>query len=391
MTMRTCYTLACALLLLPATALSQEAADTTFRNWIATLDAAPDWSAHFSDLSYDAGRDTLTVDELIVSGEQYRTEIRLGSLALTGFALQPNGTVDVGSYTAGEINLTAGILRIEWTDVRVEDVSIPALNPVSFDPDKPLMSITKLFGEYLKASFVSAAAARMEIIDTFEGVETRQIFESVLNTGMADGRIDLMRVDSMVMTTPVEDQTVTITSGAIEARNTDLKAFVHVLDPDAYQDGRGDMVWRDLVGHASYRDITIDTPDAQVSIDLIEARDIRVRQPPQSFTRFLDASVVDPDMPESQMDDLALQMFPDLVGAWSVGGFRVSGIRVEAPDIDRFAVGDFTLRDLSIAGLRELSLAGVDVISEQSAFRLDSFSMGDMVFGSIDGLRRLIS
>ncbi|MCP4381931.1 MAG: hypothetical protein GY798_11060, partial [Hyphomicrobiales bacterium] len=47
--------------------------------------------------------------------------------------------------------------------------------------------------------------------------------------------------------------------------------------------------------------------------------------------------------------------------------------------------------DLSIAGLRELSLAGVDVISEQSAFRLDSFSMGDMVFGSIDGLRRLIS
>ncbi|MCP4309325.1 MAG: hypothetical protein GY788_31515, partial [bacterium] len=172
----------------------------------------------------------------------------------------------------------------------------------------------------------------------------------------------------------------------------DLGAFVHVYDPDSYTDGRGDMIWRSALAYVAYSDIVVDAPGARVFIDLIEAKDLSVRQPPENFTEFLDTVTLNPDMPDWRMERLVTQAVPNLLGAWSIGTFNIAGVRVDAPGIDRLAIGDFTISDLSIEGLREFSLEGFEMaLRGQFATRVGRFSIGNMIFGGIEGLKRLIA
>ncbi|WP_421723897.1 hypothetical protein [Bauldia sp.] len=393
MTVRISLAVASLVLLSPATAQSQESTTAAaLRAMVSDLDATPEWSARFTSLSFNSTTDTATVDGLVIRSEEPGTELNFDTITVTGFAEATDGTITVDRLATDGGTVIAGFSRIGLTDLEVEGLSVPVLDPVVFSAEQPIISLMKVYSEALKIDIARASAAEIDVIQTLEGVESRVAYEQVSLEDFADGKIARMDAAAARMEAPVEDQLMTIRIGVTEGRDLDLGAFVHVYDPDAYQNGRGDMVWRNASGYVAYRDIVVDAPGARVFIDLIEAEDLNVRQPPQEFTTFLDAVTLDPNMPEWRIERMAKQAIPDMLGAWSIGVFRTSGIEVDMPGVDRVALDDFIIRDLSIDGMREFSFAGLE-FSMRGAFatRVDSFAIGNMVFGGIDGLKRLIA
>jgi hypothetical protein len=392
--MKTCSRLAAAglALLLPQAALADQSVETTLRQMVANLDATPEWAASFSNLSYDPVTDTATLSGFTARTERPGTEISVETIAVTGFEAQPDGTMKARSITADGGTVKSGFISAAIGDVGVDNLTVPVMEGFVFDPAKPFTSLARMYGEALKASFTRARTGSIVVTELIKGVENHVTYEHIRLDGFANGKLDQFRAGPVRMESPSKNGLIKTTIGSFESHDTDFAAFARVYDPDAYQGGVGDMVWHDGMRLAAYNDIVVDVPGAKITINSVAVEDLKVRQPPTSFADFLDAVMVNTDMPKGQMDRLTTAHVADMLGAWSVGRIGVSGFGLKAVGIDHFSLGGVTVSDFSIDGLGEFAIEDLGAaIRGQGAMRIGRFAFGKIAFGGIDGLNRLIA
>ncbi len=389
---RCCLAVASVILLFPQVAAAQTPVETALRDMVAALDATPEWAASFRDLSYDPATDTATLSGFVARTERPGTEISVDTVAVTGYVASPDGSFTAKAVRADGGTLTAGFITLAIGDLGLEELSVPVMEGLVFESDKPFTSIAKAYGEAIKARFAHARIGSLEVIETINGAKNRISYNQMRFDGFADGKLAFMSAGQIQFETPSPQGLVAMTIGSFESHDTDLGAFVRVYDPDAYQGGVGDMVWHNGVASAAYHNILMDVPGARIAIDGITAEDLRVRQPPTSFTEFLDAIMVNPDMPKSRMERLSRDNAPGLLGAFALGRLAVTGLSVKANGIDHLTLGAIKISDFSIDGLGEFAIEGLEgAVRGQGAMRIGRFAFGGMKFGGIDGFNRLLA
>jgi hypothetical protein len=381
--------------IVPQTASAEEAVERAIRGWISALDATPEWAASIGALTYDPASDTALVTDLVIRPEQAdavanRLGFSLGTLAVTGYAEGPD-RYTIRSITADDGFVEAGFTTIRLADIAFSDFSAPFGLSFSHDERKPFSSMMKSYAEIVGIGLESARIGTVTLDQTHEGVTTRIVYRDFAIDDMADGRIARFDTGAVSMDAPTPDGLVRMTMSGIESRDTDLGAFIHVYDPDAYVGGVGDMVWRNALAYAAYNDVVVQVPGVRVNIGNVVVEDFKLRQPPESFVGFFDDMIARPDMPDALAERLAMRAIPAMFSSFSVGRFAILDTSVEAMGIDHLVVRDFHMNDFSIDGLGEFGVEGIaSVVQGQGAIELDRFAFGGITFGGYDALRQII-
>ena len=381
-------------IVVPQTASAEEAVEAAIREWIATLDAAPEWTTSIGGLSYDPASDTALVTDLVVrgvpTGDARPNSFALGTLAVTGYVEGPDG-YRVRSITADNGVVEAGFMTVRLSDIALSDFSSPFGLSFGYDENRPFSSIMESYAQFLDVGLAEGRIGTLTLDQVHDGMESTIVYRDFEIEDMADGRIARFDTGAVMMESPTPDGLIKTTIGSIESRDTDLAAFVHVYDPNVYANGVGDMVWRNALAYAAYNDITVQVPGARVHVGSVVAEDFKLRQPPESFVGFFDDMIARPNMPDALAERLAMRAIPAMFASFSVGRFAILDISIEAMGIDHLAVRDVHFNDLSIDGLREFGIEGIAaVVQGQGAIELGRFAFGDIAFGGHDALRELI-
>ncbi|MCB1501622.1 MAG: hypothetical protein KDK07_17850 [Bauldia sp.] len=380
--------------LVPQTASADEAVEAAIRDWIAAVDASPEWAASYGGLVYDAATDTALVTDVVITADPASPEagaaFRMATLSVAGYVEQPDG-FKVRSISADGGEAEVGFARIKLTDVHVEDLSLPFFGPFTVDEKRPFSSIMQAYHAALDIGLGSARIGSVVLDQTHEGVSSTIVYEDFRIEGWKDGKIARFDTGAVRMEAPSPDGLVRIGMNSIESRDTDLGAFVHVYDPAAYVDGVGDMIWRDALAYAAYHTVVLDVPGARINVGDIVLENFRLRQPPLSFVDYFDELISHPNMPDAMAERLAVKAVPAMFSAFSVGRFAILDTSIEAMGIDQLAIGDIHLNDFSIDGLGEFGIEGIaGVVQGQGALEVQRFAFGGITFGGYDALTRII-
>lgn len=384
-------------IIVPQTASAEEAVEAAIRGWIAALDATPEWAASFGGLAYDPASDTALVTDLVIRAEatdgvasRIGGAFSLGTLAVTGYVEGPD-SYSVRSITADNGLVEAGFMTIRLSDIAFDDFSAPYGLSFAYDESRPFSSMMKSYAEVLGIDLARARIGTVTLDQTHEGVTSRVVYRDFDIEGMADGKIARFDTGAVSMDSPTPDGLVKMTMSSIESRDTDLAAFVHVYDPDAYVNGVGDMVWRNALAYAAYNDIVMQVPGASINIGNVVVEDFKLRQPPESFVGFFDDMIARPNMPDALAERMAMRALPSMFASFSVGRFAILDTSVEAMGIDHLVVRDFHMNDFSIDGLGEFGIEGIEaVVQGQGAVELSRFAFGGITFGGYEALREII-
>lgn len=378
--------------LLPQVASAEEPVETALREWIAAIDATPGWSAGYRGLSYDAASDTASLSGLAVETEEKGISIAVETITVAGFAEMPGGGFTARSVTADGGAVAVGFAKIAIADLELDELAAPVMQPFAYDPEKPFTSMMRGYGELLKASLGSGRVGSLQVIEQIEGVTSRISYDHLKIDGFADGKIASIRSGPLKMESPSPQGLVKMTIGGVESHDMDLAAFVRVYNPDAYEGGVGDMVWHSVLGLAAYQGIEVEVPGAKMAFGEISIEDFKLRQPRRSFAQFLDAVMAHPDMGEDRMNELAKAHVLDMLAAFGIGRFGIDRFEIAANGIDHFRLDAFNISDVSIDGLGEFVMDGLDMaIPDQGSARLGRFAFGGVVFPSIAAIERAIA
>lgn len=383
-------------IVVPSTASAEEAVEAAIRGWVSALDATPEWAASIGGLVYDPASDTALVTDLVIRAEATGDAagqlgaFSLGTLAVTGYTEGPAGYT-VRSITADNGLVEAGFMTIRLSDIAFDDFSSPYGLSFAYDESRPFSSMMKSYAAVLGVDLARARIGTVTLDQTHEGVTSRVVYRDFDIEGMADGKIARFDTGAVSMDSPTPDGLVKMTMSGIESRDTDLAAFVHVYDPDAYVNGVGDMVWRDALAYAAYHDVVMQVPGARINIGSVVVEDFKLRQPPESFVGFFDDMIARPNMPDALAERMAMRALPSMFASFSLGRFAVLDTSVEAMGIDHFVLRDFHMNDFSIDGLGEFGVEGIAaVVQGQGAIELSRFAFGGITFGGYDALREII-
>ena len=380
-----------ACLILPPAASAQTSAESAVRAWLYGIDAAPGWDAGFRGVSFDASTDTTTISGLSIQTESASLIVTAETVTVTGFAERAGGGFGARAITADSGVVKVGFASLGISDLEVTGLVAPAMAPVASEPDKPFTTMMRSYAQFLGGSIESARIGSIEVIEQFEGVTSRVSYGHLRMDGFANGKVTSVRAGPMTMESPSPQGLVKMTIGAVESRDIDLKAFVDVYNPDAYAGGVGDMIWRPVMGIASYSGIEMEVPGAKLAFGEVAIENFRMRQPPKSFAPLIDAMMSSPKISEEQGTALAKAHALDIFSAFGVGHVGIDRFEIAAQGLDHFRLDSITLDDFSSDGIGAFALNGLDLaVPEQGAFKLGSFGFGGIVFPSMSAVQAAI-
>ena len=368
-------------------AFAAEPVETALRTWIAALDASPNWVAGFDTLTYDDASRTATLKNLTIRSETLTTkmEISFGSIAVTGYGETADGGFTVTGLKADDSRIVIGAASdITLKSITADTVAVPSFASYSFDPSRMFTSMVKA---YAIAAQTTIGALKIDSLDaetTFEGQTSRSSYGAMELTNMSKGVIDRVSMGPFKQESPAPDGLVTLRADKLEALKMDLNALVDVFDADRYVGGVGDRTWRTAIALESYTNLSADIPGGSLRVGSVELENLKLRQPPKSFTPLFDRLLANPAMDEKEAAPLVAEYLPDVFYAFGFGAFRFSDVDITAPEVERFHLGDFHLTDLSSDGLGEFGIADLDVAADKSSIGAERIAFGGMVFPGID-------
>ncbi|MBB5751103.1 hypothetical protein [Prosthecomicrobium pneumaticum] len=373
-------------------AAAAEPVETAIDSWIATIDASPNWTASRSALTVDPAQRTATVTGLRIATEIAKAPVVISFAKVTvfGYEEQPDGAFSAQQITAdgGRID-TGGVFDVDLDDVTIDRLAVPSFADYRFDPQRVATSVVKAFAIASRTRADLIRIARVDVENSIEGERSRSSYGTYELRGLADGKINTVTVGPIVSDMPSPEGIIKMRADRIEGSGYDLDAIVHLLDPDRYAGGVGDMQWRIVVGHEAIRNLVYEFPGGSARIGLIAGEAERVRQPPRSFTGLFDALINRQDASPEEIGKEFLPILPDLAKTYSVGMIRMGDLDVVAPEIDRFHLGAIRFSELSAEGLGEFALEDFDLsVPGEVDLGLDRFAFGDVRFPEIEAVIR---
>lgn len=372
-------------------AIAAEPVEDALRGWVATIDASPSWAARFEAIDVSAGAAVMRGLKITAEDSPLPFEADFGALSVAGYAVGPGAGFSADAITIDAIRMLIGPSVMNVSAIRLDRLAIPDFTAVYFDPDRPFTSMMKFYQVALQARLAEGTIGEVAMVQTVGPDTSRVTYQNFKFTGLENGRIASATAGPFAMTAPSPEGLVRMSVDRVESFDTDLSAFVHVFDPDAYAGGVGDMTWRQAMRMAAYRNMVLEVPGARVVMKDLEMEGFRFRQPARPFTPFLDLAMANPNMTRSEMDALGQDSVLDMVSAFGIGRLSLRGVEVVTADIDRFHLGDFSLIDFSIDGLGEASVSDLDVVvGGEGSVRLQRFAIGEIEFPPIEVIRQAI-
>ena len=372
--------------------LADTPVEAALRSLASAIDQVPGWTAAFRRLTYDAASDTAVMSGLSIAAPAMALTIDFGSISVTGYADADGGFV-AKSIKTDDIAFDLGPVKAAVSDAAFNDVGVPPLPGRLFDPEKPLSSMVGIYSRIIQGSVGQSRIGSVSVIEEIKGVNTRISYENLEFSGMQDGKTATLTVGPARMQSSAPDGPFDMTMARIEATDMDLAAMVHVYDAAEYgSDGAGDMIWRTVLGHAAYKGIEIHFPQATAALGDISIDGFKARQPKHSFTPLLDKVMSHPELADQAMSESAAREgIVDLLSAFSIGRFGMSGLKVEASGYSPFELGDFHFSDLSIEGLGEMVIEGLaGSIPGTGSVKVGRFAFGGLKFADVEKLRTAI-
>ena len=372
-----------ALLLVPATLDRGFAApdlDLAVAAWVESINASPAWAADIRNVSIDERSGTITIESLLVAAKVGGVVVEIEGATLSAFAEARDGGFTAASLQIARVKLTTIGADIVIKDINFDDIGVPALRSVAYDSSKPFTSLISLVSAIAKTQTAGGRVATIEIFERFEGETSRITYENLAIGQVANGRIDGVRVGPLRMESPVSDPLAVLTIANVEARAIDLDAYVHVYDPLRYIAGTGDDASRRAIDSIVYSDIAIALPSLGLTLDSIAVEDFRVRQPRESFSALIDATMAQRKIPPAEMDALTSRYMAGLLSAHGVGRLAIKQVELTASGIDQLTLETFSLSKASSERFGEIEIEGfVGAIAGQGAIAIQRLALGDVV------------
>ncbi len=374
-------------------AVAAEPVETALRTWIAALDASPNWVAGFDTITYDDASRTATLKNLTIRSETLSTkmEISFGSIAVTGYGDTADGGFTITGLKADDSRIVIGAASdIKLKSIAADSVTVPSFASYSFDPSRMFTSMVKAYAVVTQSAIASLKIDGIDINQTFQDQVSHASYGSFELANMGKGLIDRVTMGPFKQESPSPDGLLTLRADKLEARKLDLNAVVDVFDADRYVGGVGDRTWRTAVGLESYTNLQADIPGGSFRVGSVELENLKLRQPPKSFTALFDRLLANPNMDEKEAAPLIADYVPNVFYAFGFGAFRFSDVDITAPEVERFHLGDFHMTDFSSDGLGEFGIADLDVAADKSSIGAERIAFGGMTFPGIDQITAAI-
>jgi hypothetical protein len=327
------------------------------RAMAAAIDASPDWSATFQTVTSDAsGAGVLT--GLRIESAVAGMTIDIDRLTVTRGSAGADGRYAASKVAAGNVVLAAGPLGITLANVTLDDFSVPPGVGFAYDPEKPFSSIVQAYGMAAKSRVGQGRVGSLALTESLAGSTSRVIYNDVLLTRLDNGKIATLSAGPLTAETPVADKAnpkplVTMAVARADVRDLDLAALLRVYDAVPAGGSRG---WQPAVANATYRDATISVPGITIKLGTVAMDDFKVRPPERPLAPDLDRAVSKPFEEGVSSDPAGIL---NLLSAYSIGRFSASPVDVNAVGIDKIHLDGLTMANLSLDGLGEFALAGL--------------------------------
>jgi len=378
-----------ALLFLPATFDRGFAAtDLAVAAWVKSINASPDWAAEIRDVSVDERSGTVTIGSLLVAAKVGGVVVEIEGATLPRFAEARDGGFTSDSLQIASIKLTTIGVDVVMNDINFDDIGVPALRAIAYDSSKPFTSLISVFSALAKTRTAGGRVADIEIFERFEGQFSRISYKDFTIGRVANGKIDGVRVGPLRMESPVSDPIAVLTIANVEAGAIDLDAYVHVYDPLRYIAGTGDGASRRAIDSIVYSDIAMTLPSLRLTLDSIAVEDFRLRQPRESFSALIDATMARRKISPAAMDALTSRYMAGLLSAHGVGRLTVKQVELTASGIDQLTLESFTLSEVASDRFGEIGIEGfVGAIAGQGAIAVERVALGDVVLPDFNQIK----
>ena len=372
-------------LLVSCEAAADEPVETAIKGWVASIDASPDWQAAYKSLTYDATTRQATLSGLTIRSRAPGIDVNFGTIAVTGYAAAADGGFTAERITADEGALEMGPFKVALSDAEVNALAIPALPAFAWDAQHPATSMIKAYGPLSRVAMTNGRIGSVGLIQNNSGVNSRVVYNQLRIDRWGGGKIAGVTAGPVTMESPSPDGLMTMKVASLESHDIDIDAALRVLDPDRYVAGAGDGVWHTVTGLAAYHDFTVAGPGISLSMKLLSIEGLKLRQPPHSFTGVLDRILLDPNAAAN--DQQVAQDAVNMLSAYGLGRFGISGLDIVAAGIKTFHLGGLNLSDLSLDRLGEFAVDDfAGEIEDVGAMKLGHFALGDIVFPGAEAL-----
>ncbi len=363
--------------------------ETAIKDLATAIGGSADWTAGYRSLSYDAATDTAVISGLQLATRRGDLKVEFETISIVGYAPAAGGGFTAKAIKADGGAVDAGAVKAALVDISFEDVGVPALKGGAFDPEKPFSSMISMYSGVIRSTMGHGHVGSLSLVETIEGITSRVSYENFDISDFHDGKTATVSAGPLKLESPSPDGLVDITIGSVAGSDIDAGAMMRAYDPSTYGPGGiGDMIWHQTLGHAAYKDITMQVPGVQLAIGEFSMDGLKVRQPTHSFAPLLDFAMAHPGMSQQEMADAAREEAVDLLSSIAMGRFAVSGIKVQASGVTQFDLGDVSLSDFSIEGLGEFAIDGlVAAVEGQGAVKIGRFAFGGIKFPDIELLR----
>ncbi len=375
-------------LALPANhALAEEAAETAIRQWVASIDASPDWSAGFRRLSYDAASGRVELTGLTVASAQPGVAVDFGTITVSGYASAADGGFTATRITADGGSASIGPFKVQLADLEVNQLAIPPIGNVAWDDTRPFTSLMKIYAPIEKIAMTNGRIGAISLIEDNNGVKSTVAYDQFRIDRWAGGKIAAVTAGPLHMEAPDPDGLMTMNAISFEARDLDLGAALQVLDPDRYVGGVGDGVWHVVTRLAAYHDLSLEGPGLKLTLKLLSTEGFRLRQPPTSIAPFFDRIMANPD--EEPDDVESGKAAINVLASYGIDRIGISGLDVAATGTEGIHLGGFNISDLSIDRLGEFALDDfAAAVADQGSIRIKRFAIGNVALPGADAMLR---
>ncbi|MEJ1161385.1 hypothetical protein [Prosthecomicrobium sp. N25] len=385
-------------LLGPAGPAAAQSAEDIVRSWLDAMRAGGA-TVETGVVNYNRRNDILEVRDLRIVPKPAPGKpggsIRVPSLGFIGLTRPADGGLQAKSMRVTSVEGMAddGTLRFAVAGIEAANVALPNFADFVIDPARPFTSQIRILKGLAAVRADSMTVGRVTLDVRAPEASVNLTYEGLTLTGMAGGRVDRIQSGPMLInsTSPQDGQAVPveIRIGKGEVVGYDLGAYVRVMDGDAYAGGRGDGVWRDLQKSATVENISIAAGPGRFTLARASMGAVRMRQLDEPIGEIFDRIIRDPKALEAD-EKLAARFGFGILRAMAIEHYTLDGWSLAGPDLDRFQLGRFTVRDLSADGLGEVSFDGLDAAAQGNAVRFARFAFGGLRFPDYRNFERAI-
>ncbi len=388
--MRRRVLLAAAFLVAGSVSVSAQTTADAVRAWITSVDQSAEWDAQYSTLTEDVGNNSAIVTGLLIhSPTESGVRFHFDTVTVKGLAANTGAGFAAQEIGVNSIAISSKYFNATLAQTSLTGLFIPAVVSAVFESDNPQIVISRIHelvgGLRLDRGRIDSIASKYEIL----GESTEISYEAFEISGLADGRVASITngVARQVAQTP-EGPLVSVIQRS-ESRETDFGAMLRLLDP--YNPPEGDDGWQTIVPLVAYGGVAWAQGETKVAIDDMSMENFRMRKPPPGYAatakRFLDGE----EIPEGEQELLLGHLAIDFLESFALGRVNVRNVDATGPEVDRIRLGGFTMSDLSLASIGEISLDGLSVtVPDQGDFSLERFALGGVVFPTAEALRAAV-